>query len=92
MVRGVDIMWPFFQKTMPTGFEKICDNDKLDLGQMYLLRDRRDGFENNDYIGVYWYDSDLTYFIERFFIYFYKTSQETNWTKMAFLIMLNIIF
>jgi len=82
MVRGVDFVWPFFQKTMPTGFEKICDNDKLDLGQMYLLRDRRDGFEKNDYIGTYFYSDSFAFFIERFFIHFYKTSQETNWTKM----------
>lgn len=91
MVRGVDIMWPFFQKTMPTGFEKICDNDKLGLFQMYLLRDRRDGFEKNDYIGTYWARDGITFsfFIERFFIHFYKTSQETNWTKMAKLTFFN---
>lgn len=85
--------WPFFQKTMPTGFEKICDNDKLGLFQMYLLRDRRDGFEKNDYICTYWAQDGewitFSFFIERFFIHFYKTSQETNWTKMAKLTFFN---
>ena len=83
-------MWPFFQKTTSSGFEKICDNNKLvEQGHMYLLRDRRDGFEKNDYICTYFYlnifevQATLAFFVERFVIYFYKTSQETNWTKIV---------
>lgn len=85
MVRTADIYWPFFQK--PKGldrFERICDNSKLIWDHMYLIRDRRDGFEQNDYIGTYYDDQNGGYLIDRFVIYFYKNSHETNWTKLDF--------
>ena len=78
-----DIYWPFFQK--PNGldrFERICDNSKFIWDHMYLIRDRRDGFDNNDYIGIYHDDYYGGYLIDRFVIYFYKNSHDTNWTKL----------
>ena len=80
-MRLVDIL-PF-QKSGPKGFERICNNDRLKIGHVYLLRDRRDGFEKNDYIGSYLRANSVftDVFVERFVIFFYKTPQETNWSK-----------